>query len=106
MPAPSFIVFKSKGSRESRVATLEKQKKLDAREMGLVKTPAIIELIRGLKNQPAVLLWEFDKNPAWNQSIFLKALAARPLQKGTVPELFCNYGNNTVIGQDKIQPLL
>lgn len=28
----------------------EKQKKLDAREMGLVKTPAIIELIRGLKN--------------------------------------------------------
>ena len=28
----------------------EKQKKLDAREMGLVKTPAIIELIRGLKS--------------------------------------------------------
>lgn len=28
----------------------EKQKKLDAREMGLIKTPAIIELIRGLKN--------------------------------------------------------
>lgn len=28
----------------------EKQKKLVAREMGLVKTPAIIELIRGLKN--------------------------------------------------------
>ena len=28
----------------------EKQKKLDARDMGLVKTPAIIELIRGLKN--------------------------------------------------------
>lgn len=24
MPAPAFIVFKSKGSRESRVATLEK----------------------------------------------------------------------------------
>ena len=28
----------------------EKQKKLDAREMGLIKTPAIIQLIRGLKN--------------------------------------------------------
>ncbi|WP_407428693.1 tetratricopeptide repeat protein [Treponema sp.] len=28
----------------------KKQKKLDAREMGLIKTPAIIQLIRGLKN--------------------------------------------------------
>ena len=28
----------------------ENQKKLDAREMGLIKTPAIIQLIRGLKN--------------------------------------------------------
>ncbi|MCR4822292.1 MAG: tetratricopeptide repeat protein [Treponema sp.] len=38
------------GENGERILPEDKEKKLDAKEMDLIKTPAIIELIRGLKN--------------------------------------------------------